>query len=193
MNHFIQTITDLFLEKEEYLRNFSPLDKSIRFIEFFSLLLGSISLSIAAILVNPPYSSGYIVLIAILSMGNYIFLSLLSSFLSYSIDFKAKSLIKTGDFPSLLSTARSLNIVYIFSCPIAIVFSFIGMPSFAAFSGTLFFLIAAYVWIFSGLANDIYGMGAFRTFKYIISTIFFVMYTPFLLLFYFLVNLSVII
>jgi hypothetical protein len=193
MNHFIETITDLFLEKEEYLRSFSPLDKSVRFIEFFCLLLGSIALSISAILVNPPYSSGYIVLITILSMGNYIFLSLLSSFLSYSIDFKAKSLIKSGDFPSLLSTARSLNIVYIFSCPIAIVFTFIGMPSFAAFFGTLLFLISTYVWIFSGLANDIYNLGAFRIFRYVIFSIFFVMYIPFLLLFYFLVNLSVII
>jgi hypothetical protein len=45
------------------------------------------------------------------------FLSLLSSFLSYSIDFKAKNLIKTGDFPSLISSARTINIVYIFACP----------------------------------------------------------------------------
>ncbi len=193
MNQFIQTITDLFLDRKEFLENYSPLGKALKFNEFFCLLLGAISLSISAILVNPPYSSGYILLISLLAIGNYFFLSILSSFLSYSIDFKAKSLIKSGDFPSLVSSARCLNIVYIFSCPIAIVFSFIGMPSFAAFCGTLLFAVSSYVWIFSGFANDIYGMGAFRTFKNTISSVFFIIYTPFIILFYFLMNLSIII
>jgi hypothetical protein len=193
MNIFIQTLTELFLDRGEFLRMYSPLNKNVKFIEFFSILLGSISLSISAILVNPPYSSGYIALIALLALGNYFFLSLLSSFLSYSIDLKAKSLIKSGDFPSLVSSARSLNIIYIFSCPIAVVFSFFGIPSFSAFCGILLFTVSSYIWIFSSYANDIYGMGAFKTFRNSISSIFFILCIPFTILFYFLMNLSVII
>lgn len=193
MNTFIQTLTELFLDRGEFLRMYNPLNKNVKFIEFFSILLGSISLSISAILVNPPYSSGYIALIALLTLENYFFLSLVSSFLSYSIDLKAKSLIKSGDFPSLVSSARSLNIIYIFSCPIAVVFSFLGIPSFSAFCGILLFTVSSYIWIFSSYANDIYGMGAFRTFRNSISSIFFILYIPFTILFYFLMNLSVII
>ena len=193
MNTFLETITDLFLDREEFLKAFSPLNKTTKFIEFFCILFGSISLSISAILINPPYTSGYIALIALLTMGNYFFLSLLSSFLSYSIDFKAKNLIKTGDFPSLISSARTINIVYIFACPVAIVFSYVGITSFSAFLGILLITVSSYIWIFSGYANEIYGMGGYRTFKTIVGSMFFLLYIPFMILFYFLMNLSVII
>ncbi len=193
MNSFIQTISELLLDREEFLRIYSPMNKNIKFIEFFSTLLGSISLAVSAILINPPYSSGYFVLVALLSIGNYFFLSFLASLICYFIDFKAKNWIKSGDFPTLLSSARSLNIIYIFSCPIAVVFSFIGLPSFSAFLVILLITICSYVWIFSSFANDIYGIGAFRAFKNIISSIFFVLYIPFMILFYFLLNLTMII
>jgi hypothetical protein len=193
MNLFIQTITELFLDREEFLRMYSPMNKNIKFIEFFCTLLGSFSLAISAVLVNPPYTSGYIVLIAILTMGNYFFLSMLASFICYFLDYKAKNLIKTGDFPSLNASSRCLNIIYIISCPLAILFSFTGISSFSAFFGSVVISVSIYTWIFSGFANDIYGMGAFRTFKNIISSVFFVMYIPFTIIFYFLINLSVII
>jgi hypothetical protein len=56
MNSFIQTISELLLDREEFLRIYSPMNKNIKFIEFFSTLLGSISLAVSAILINPPYS-----------------------------------------------------------------------------------------------------------------------------------------
>ncbi|MBP7283236.1 MAG: hypothetical protein KBA66_16745 [Leptospiraceae bacterium] len=193
MNTFIQTITDLFLDREEFLRIYSPMNNTTKFIEFFSILLGAISLSVSAVLVNPPYSSGYIALILFLAIGNYFFLSLVSSYTSYFLDFKAKNLMKSGDFPTLIASARCLNIVYIFSGPIAITLSFAGIPSFSAFILVVVITTAIYIWIFSGYANELYGMGLFRTFRNITTSIFYILYIPFMILIYLFMNLTAIV
>lgn len=193
MKVFLQIITELFLDREEFIKLYSPMNKNTKFAEFFCILLGSISLAISAVFVNPPYNNGYLVLIVFLAIGNYLFLSLLASILSFFVDYKSKSLMKTGDFPSLNSSSRCMNIVYIFSGPLAILFSFIGIDSFTSFFSIVLITSSVYVWIFSGYANDLYGIGTFRAFKNIVSSIFFVLYVPFMILFYFLMNLSVII
>lgn len=193
MNVFIQTITDLFLDREEFLRMYSPMNYSVKFVEFFSILLGSISLSVSAVLMNPPYSSGYIILIVILSIGNFFFLSLVSTFASYFIDFNAKNLIKSGDFPTLLSSARCLNIVFVFSSPIALVLSFAGFPSFSGYILVLIITLSFYILYFSIYANELYGMGLFRTFRNITSSIFSIVYIPLMILVFFILNIIIII
>ncbi len=185
-------ISELFLDRDEFLRLYSPMNKTVKFFEFFCILSGSFSLSVATLFASSSINSNYVGTLFLLTIGHYFFLSIFSNYISYSIDIKAKDLLKSGDLPTLIASARSLNIIYIFSCPIAVVFTFIGMPSVSIFMVVIGVSVSAYIWLFSKYANDVYSIGSFRSFRIALSAYFFVLYFPILLISYFLVNFTAI-
>lgn len=193
MNLYIQMISELFLDRDEFLRLYSPMNKTIKFFEFFCILSGSLSLSIASLFSASSVGAGYIGLILLLTLGHYFFLSFISNLLSYSVEIKSKDLLKTGDLPTLIASARSLNIIYIFACPFAIIFAFIGIPSISTMLLVIAINVSIYIWIFSKYANDIYGIGSFRVFRLALTSYFFVFYIPIIIIFYFVLNMTVMI